>query len=313
MKQMDLNAFLRPGKGVRGDAAGRSIASSRSSTRLDRTHPFNTAARRRAAALDRGAATTTASCAGSTRAAARRPRSGPLDKDVDDAREHYYEGSQGAWRVTSWTRPSGPPRRSRTRSRRSESSGRRRGRPRARAVLGATPRPPRGDLCSPLPAIPARPRSPPTFPSRRRRPPTIWSRRPRLQRHRSHRSSVPKARSQPGWPIGSARRAGAVFGPTQAAARLESSKAFAKEVMRRAGVPTAASGTFSDIGTGAQSTSSTHSMPLVVKASGLAAGKGAVVCRHARRGAAHGVRAMLEEGAFGEAGRADRDRGVPRR
>ena len=92
-----------------------------------------------------------------------------------------------------------------------------------------------------------------------------------------------------------------VFGPTQAAAQLESSKAFAKEVMRRAGVPTAASGTFSDV-VSAQFHISTHSMPLVVKASGLAAGKGVVMCA-TREEALRTARAMLEEGAFGEAGR----------
>ena len=92
-----------------------------------------------------------------------------------------------------------------------------------------------------------------------------------------------------------------VFGPTQAAARLESSKAFAKEVMRRAGVPTAASSTFSDV-VSAQFYISTHSMPLIVKASGLAAGKGVVVCA-TREEALRTARAMLEEGAFGEAGR----------
>ena len=93
----------------------------------------------------------------------------------------------------------------------------------------------------------------------------------------------------------------AVFGPVQAAARLESSKAFAKEVMRRAGVPTAASRTFTDL-VPAVVYIDTHSAPLVVKASGLAAGKGVVVC--ATRGeAARTARAMLAEGAFGEAGR----------
>ena len=93
----------------------------------------------------------------------------------------------------------------------------------------------------------------------------------------------------------------AVFGPTQAAARLESSKAFAKEVMRRAGVPTAASRTFSDL-VPALVYIDTHAAPLVVKASGLAAGKGVVVCA-TRAEAARTARAMLEEGAYGEAGR----------
>ena len=93
----------------------------------------------------------------------------------------------------------------------------------------------------------------------------------------------------------------AVFGPTQAAARLETSKAFAKEVMRRAGVPTATSRTFSDL-VPALVYIDTHPAPLVVKASGLAAGKGVVVCA-SRAEAARTARAMLEEGAFGDAGR----------
>ncbi|HEY2509427.1 MAG TPA: phosphoribosylamine--glycine ligase, partial [Polyangiaceae bacterium] len=91
-----------------------------------------------------------------------------------------------------------------------------------------------------------------------------------------------------------------VFGPTQAAARLESSKAFAKAVMERAGVPTAASRTFANA-QDARSYIAAHAEPLVVKASGLAAGKGAIVC--ATRGeAARAAGAMLEERAFGDAG-----------
>jgi len=68
----------------------------------------------------------------------------------------------------------------------------------------------------------------------------------------------------------------AVFGPSAAAARLESSKAFAKEVMRRAGVATAASATFIGMGPALEYIGG-QAEPLVVKASGLAAGKGAVV------------------------------------
>jgi phosphoribosylamine--glycine ligase len=93
----------------------------------------------------------------------------------------------------------------------------------------------------------------------------------------------------------------AVFGPTQAAARLESSKAFAKEVMRRAGVPTGASETFTDLAA-ALAYIEAHAEPLVVKASGLAAGKGVVVCA-ARAEAADVARAMLAGSALGEAGR----------
>jgi phosphoribosylamine--glycine ligase len=92
----------------------------------------------------------------------------------------------------------------------------------------------------------------------------------------------------------------AVFGPTAAAARLESSKAYAKEVMRRAGVPTAASTTFAGMGPALEYIGD-HAEPLVVKASGLAAGKGAVVCQ-TRSEAAQVVRAMLD-GALGDAGK----------
>ena len=92
----------------------------------------------------------------------------------------------------------------------------------------------------------------------------------------------------------------AVFGPSAAAARLESSKAYAKEVMRRAGVPTARSGSFIGMGPALEYIGD-HPEPLVVKASGLAAGKGAVVCR-TRIEAAQVVRAMLD-GSLGEAGK----------
>jgi phosphoribosylamine--glycine ligase len=93
----------------------------------------------------------------------------------------------------------------------------------------------------------------------------------------------------------------AVVGPNAAAAQLEASKAFAKEVMAAAGVPTAASATFTVLGD-ALAYVDAHAEPLVVKASGLAAGKGAIIC--ATRGEARAaVRAMLGEGKFGDAGR----------
>jgi phosphoribosylamine--glycine ligase len=92
----------------------------------------------------------------------------------------------------------------------------------------------------------------------------------------------------------------AVFGPGAAAARLEASKAFAKEVMAAAGIPTAASRTFTELDP-ALDYVNRHPEPLVVKASGLAAGKGAVVCA-TRREAVDTVRAMLGTGAFGAAG-----------
>ncbi len=93
----------------------------------------------------------------------------------------------------------------------------------------------------------------------------------------------------------------AVFGPSQAAARLESSKAYAKEVMRRAGVPTGASVTFTELAPALEYIQ-THAEPLVVKASGLAAGKGVLVCV-TRAEAADAARAMLTGSALGEAGR----------
>jgi len=90
------------------------------------------------------------------------------------------------------------------------------------------------------------------------------------------------------------------FGPSKAAARLESSKSFAKSVMRQAGVPTAHSHTFTDLAK-ALSCIAQHAEPLVVKASGLAAGKGAIVCA-TREEAADALTAMLREGALGAAG-----------
>ena len=89
-----------------------------------------------------------------------------------------------------------------------------------------------------------------------------------------------------------------VLGPSAAAAQLEASKAFAKEVMQAAGVPTAASRTFTDI-PAALEYIERHQEPLVVKASGLAGGKGAVVCA-TRSEARSAVRAMIEAFLEGE-------------
>jgi phosphoribosylamine--glycine ligase len=90
------------------------------------------------------------------------------------------------------------------------------------------------------------------------------------------------------------------FGPTAAAARIESSKAFAKDLMARRGVPTARARTFTDFDAAA-SYIAQHPEPLVVKASGLAAGKGAVVCP-TRDDARATAAAMLKEGRLGQAG-----------
>ncbi|MCS6786488.1 MAG: phosphoribosylamine--glycine ligase [Thiobacillaceae bacterium] len=92
-----------------------------------------------------------------------------------------------------------------------------------------------------------------------------------------------------------------IFGPSQAAARLEASKAFAKAFMQRYGIPTAAYAEF-DEAAAAHAYIDVHGAPIVVKADGLAAGKGVVVA--ASREEAHAaVEAMLAEGRLGEAGR----------
>ena len=67
-----------------------------------------------------------------------------------------------------------------------------------------------------------------------------------------------------------------IFGPTQAAAQLESSKAFAKEFMQRHGIPTALYASFTDAAE-AHAHVDKHGAPIVIKADGLAAGKGVVV------------------------------------
>jgi phosphoribosylamine--glycine ligase len=92
-----------------------------------------------------------------------------------------------------------------------------------------------------------------------------------------------------------------VFGPTEAGARIEASKAFAKDIMNRAGIATAHSRTFHDTDE-ALAYVAAHAEPLVVKASGLAAGKGAVVCA-TRTEAEDTVRAMMVDDRFGAAGR----------
>jgi phosphoribosylamine--glycine ligase len=90
------------------------------------------------------------------------------------------------------------------------------------------------------------------------------------------------------------------FGPSAAAAQIEASKAFAKDVMAAAGVPTAASMAFAEL-PGALQYIDRQDEPLVIKADGLAAGKGAVVCA-TRAEAAAAAEAMLRGRVFGEAG-----------
>jgi phosphoribosylamine--glycine ligase len=92
----------------------------------------------------------------------------------------------------------------------------------------------------------------------------------------------------------------AVFGPSQAAARLESSKAFAKDLMVRHGIPTARFRAFTEPAA-ARSWCRELGPPLVVKADGLAAGKGVIICRTLGEADA-AVARCLEDGAFGAAG-----------
>ncbi|MCS7169873.1 MAG: phosphoribosylamine--glycine ligase, partial [Candidatus Kapabacteria bacterium] len=93
-----------------------------------------------------------------------------------------------------------------------------------------------------------------------------------------------------------------VFGPSKAAARLEASKAFAKDFMQRYGIPTAQYRIFSsEESEEAQRYVESHSLPVVVKASGLAAGKGVTVAQ--TREEALGALEALFTGTLGEAGR----------
>lgn len=90
------------------------------------------------------------------------------------------------------------------------------------------------------------------------------------------------------------------FGPTAAAARIEASKAVAKEVMARADIPTAAFTIVDDLAT-AERYVLTHNRPFVVKADGLALGKGVIVADTVDETLA-ALRSMLAEGVFGAAG-----------
>jgi len=91
-----------------------------------------------------------------------------------------------------------------------------------------------------------------------------------------------------------------IFGPTQAAARLESSKEFAKSFMQRHGIPTAAYAAFSDAAP-AHEYIDKQGAPIVIKADGLAAGKGVVVAMSVAEAHA-AVDAMLTEKKMGAAG-----------
>jgi phosphoribosylamine--glycine ligase len=90
------------------------------------------------------------------------------------------------------------------------------------------------------------------------------------------------------------------FGPTQAAAQLEGSKAFSKDFMRRHNIPTAAYASFTDVADATKHIQE-NGAPIVVKADGLAAGKGVVVAQSEEEAIA-AVEDMLSGNGFGEAG-----------
>lgn len=90
------------------------------------------------------------------------------------------------------------------------------------------------------------------------------------------------------------------FGPNRAAAIIEASKAFSKELMKKYGIPTADYATFSDAEEALRYVQ-TAEIPLVVKASGLALGKGVLICK-TRQQAEDAVRQIMVDKAFGAAG-----------
>ena len=92
-----------------------------------------------------------------------------------------------------------------------------------------------------------------------------------------------------------------IFGPTAAAARLEGSKIFTKKLLRRASIPTADFAVFTRYADAERYIEEGPEQPLVVKADGLAAGKGVAVCA-TRAEAKAAVRSMLVDRAFGNAG-----------
>lgn len=91
----------------------------------------------------------------------------------------------------------------------------------------------------------------------------------------------------------------ACFGPNKAAAKLEGSKAFSKELMKKYGIPTAAFDTFTDADK-AKAFVDEIGVPCVVKADGLAAGKGVIICM-TREEADKAIEDMLTDHAFGDA------------
>jgi len=91
-----------------------------------------------------------------------------------------------------------------------------------------------------------------------------------------------------------------IFGPNKDAAQLEGSKAFAKKILQENGIPTASFGTFTDAGLAKQYIAQ-HPAPYVIKADGLAAGKGVLICATPKEAEA-AIDEILVRKAFGPAG-----------
>ena len=240
--------------------AGRVAGASPSPTPGELPADFDSAGRRGAAALRRGAG----------RAGRRRPR------HVPGANRRARRGARRTGRWPGSSRPGGGGGASRPSDSRSR-SGRPRARirrPRARAGLAAGPR--RGSAL--------RANAPRATAGRRRSARTCRARPDRptaVARHAARERYElvvigPERPWRPGSRTSWRQRGSPTFGPTRAAARLESSKAFAKQQMERAGVATAASATFTDPDAALRPVRSLDRPP-VVKADWLAAGKGVVV------------------------------------
>ncbi|WP_417383578.1 phosphoribosylamine--glycine ligase [Gimesia sp.] len=93
-----------------------------------------------------------------------------------------------------------------------------------------------------------------------------------------------------------------VFGPSKAAAELEGSKSFAKQMMWKANVPTAKSETFNNFEAAEAYLEDREEQPLVIKADGLAAGKGVLIC-DTKQEALDAIKSLMKIREFGDAGR----------
>ena len=92
-----------------------------------------------------------------------------------------------------------------------------------------------------------------------------------------------------------------IFGPSKAAAAIESSKVFAKDLMRKYGIPTARYGAFDDYNDATRYLDGVE-FPIVIKADGLALGKGVVICAN-RQQALDALDVIMVRGEFGDSGK----------